>query len=103
MLRIGPVSYRVEFIDDPRLNGVSTDGVIDPEANIIRVSAGLPAGKSAVILWHEILHAIEIDRGLSFTEREVDALSRAIVDMLIDNPEWLSRLAPVPNTELRYP
>lgn len=103
MLRIGPISYRVEYVDDPRLNGVSTDGVIDPETNTINICSTMPLDKAAVILWHEALHAIEMDRGLSLTEREIDALSRGIVDMLIDNPAWLSRLAPVPNPVLRYP
>lgn len=103
MLRIGPTAYRVEYVDDPRINGTSTDGVIDPEESVIKIGAYLPRDRAAVVLWHEILHGIEIDRNISLTEREVDSLARGIVAMLIDNPEWLPRLAPIPNSGLRHP
>lgn len=93
-LRIGPTTYIVEFVDEPKLDTEITDGLIDLREATIKIARGLPRERQTITLWHEIIHGIECDRQMSFTEREVDSLARGIVAVLIDNPDWQQRLVP---------
>lgn len=103
-IKVGPVTYDVVYSTDaPHLDGVVADGVIDADRAVITIDASLSRERRAVTIWHELIHAIEVDRSMVFTEREVDAIARGVVSILIDNPDWLSTLVPVSNSGLRHP
>lgn len=103
-IKVGPVTYDIVYSSDALLlDGVLADGMIDGDRAVITIDASLPRERRAVTIWHELIHAIEIDRAMVFSEREVDALARGIVAILVDNPDWLAALAPVPNSGLRHP
>ncbi len=78
-LKIGCVKYNVRFVSGKELE--NTNGDISRIDNEIRIHKDLPSDQKQIVLWHEILHAIN-DK---LSEETVEFLAMAIVQVITDN------------------
>jgi hypothetical protein len=89
---VGPYTYTMERVarlcnaDHRRLLGEQDAG-----AFVIRLDEGLAPQRERVVILHELLHAIEDERTMDFSEEQVNQLAHALANLLLDNPD-LTRL-----------
>lgn len=88
-IRIAGVEYPVRFVAELN-NGVNLAyGHIDFENSVIRLSStiGTEHQKRCQTLWHEILHGIRENNGMSIENEEavVDMFAKGIYQVLQDN------------------
>lgn len=87
-IQIGPVAYTVNqverlYSDDHR----PLMGQIDPSALRIKLNAEQASAMKTVTLWHELVHAVLFNAGITeHDERLVDAIAFGVADALRQNP-----------------
>lgn len=79
-LKIGAHTYKIEYTKANNL-GNDRDGYHNPSTKTITVNNAYPESHQAVILFHEIFHALNGE----FTEKEVEYLAQGITQVLLDN------------------
>lgn len=84
-IRVGSTTYRLIMSDDPKMEDRSMFGVFDPNTFSIHIANYTPPARTYTTFIHELLHAIEWDRNVELTENQIDAISKGLVDFLIDN------------------
>lgn len=89
-LRIGPYQYDVVSVSGIEHRRKKVVGLLDADQQTIYVDADLPRERWLATLWHEVVHAIDDDRAIGLTERQVEALANGIVQFGKDNTEVLS-------------
>ena len=89
-IHIGPLTYRVEMVEGLRADDdVRCHGLINHNELLIKIDKSSPPQKQYLTLWHEILHAIADQIGISqedFGESIDTPLSLAIMGVLKQNP-----------------
>jgi hypothetical protein len=93
VIRIAGVRWAVRYLSRAQFF-VDTDllGQCRSTQTTIEVREDLPADRLRFILWHELVHAIEGDAGLTLSEEAVRALAAGLFALLRGNPElaaWL--------------
>lgn len=89
---VGIYRYRTEWAerltspDHVRLNGRCNTSDL-----VIKIDSSMEDQRILVTAVHELLHAIEDERGLDLEERDVNQLAFGITALLLDNPA-LTRL-----------
>lgn len=93
-IRVGPVDYDVQTLDNLHDDDGFLDGRIRHSDAVIQLSASLAAPARLVTLWHEAVHAISCQGGFNeqpwfaeHAEQLTTVLSYGIVQVLRDNPE----------------
>jgi len=87
-LRVGAMEYEIVMVPRLQFKGEIVSGHISHDGCVIEVDADLAAQVRGVTVWHEVLHAIMIQAGLSdHDEALIEALSYGILGALKDNPE----------------
>ena len=87
VVKIGPIRYTVSR--DPLISG---DGLVRYADASILIKPGLSKDYEAVVLWHEILHAIITDGGLrafipeKALEPLMECMSVGLLNVIRDNP-----------------
>ena len=86
-IKIGAITYMIEKVSTLRdEDGAELNGSINYSKARIKVRKGLDAQIVQVVMWHETLHAILIQAGLSgLDERAIEALAYGICGVLEDN------------------
>lgn len=84
-IRVGSTIYRLIMADDPKIEDRSMFGVFDPNKFEIHIANYTPPTRTYTTFLHEVLHAIEWERNIELTEAQIDAISKGLVDFLIDN------------------
>jgi hypothetical protein len=85
-VRIGGIFYDVLDIEGLAEGTQRLDGHIQYGPNSISLNANLGSGTRAVVLWHEILHAILTHAGQrQLNESVMDALAYGIAQVVADN------------------
>lgn len=84
-VRVGATTFRLIVENDPKLDDRSMFGVFDANKFEIRLANYMPPSRAYTTFIHEVLHAIEWDRGLDLTEHQIDSISKGLVDFFIDN------------------
>jgi len=90
-VKIGPTVFEIELVE--RLvgpNNEKLDGIIKYGDSKILIEDSFSNQHTRQVLWHEILHGILTQAGISLDNEEVvcDALSYGILNVLQDN-SWL--------------
>lgn len=85
-IRIGAIAYQVATVEE------LADGQLHGDINFgkcrIRIAADGDVQKQHVTLWHEVLHGILYQAGMTDQdEQTIDALAYGIVQVLRDNPK----------------
>ncbi len=88
-VRIGAFDYEIRLEADPCDGKKKLDGEIVYGQTLIRIRETFSPQAQRQVLWHEILHALEQQMGLRFTEIEIDRLAFGIMHVLRDN-HWLT-------------
>ncbi len=87
-LVIGPMKYLVvevnNLTDD---NGVQLAGQIDYSALTCEVEKQSPPLIKRFTIWHQIIHILSQQAGISITEEQIAILAYGIMQILRDNPE----------------
>jgi hypothetical protein len=87
-LRVGAIEYRVRIVARLLYEDEVVNGHISHDDCLIEVDAGLDPQTRAVTVWHEVLHALMVQRGMpEHDEGLIDSLAYGIVGVLRDNPE----------------
>lgn len=87
-LRLGPLSYSVEYIAGLADGGTALYGQIEYKDQIIRLDEKNSRERHKLCLVHEILHAIDHQYSIELSEENVKCLSFGIMDAL-DRNKWL--------------
>lgn len=96
-IKCGAFVYRVRHkkrlcsSDHDRLKGQARHNDLE-----IRLDKGMRFPHQRETLLHEVLHAVDVDRGLELSEDAVHQLSVGLAAVLLDNPD-LTRLFLVEN------
>ena len=90
-VQIGPITYRVELVEELHEQGQGRYlyGDIHYGRCRIRIDAELDPQVQCLTLWHEVLHGILNGAGIDSAdhdEQQIDALAHGIVQALRDNP-----------------
>jgi hypothetical protein len=91
-IKIGPMTYQIEVVDELRdKEGRKADGIIMYKALKILIESEATVQSARQILWHEILHGILAQGGVSLKDEEVvcEVLSHGIMSVLQDN-RWIN-------------
>ncbi len=88
-VKIGPITYRVKLAKKVlRHNGQGLDGQIDYGQARITIRKGIDPQVTKLVLWHEIIHGIFSNAGMSKQDEQmIEILASGIVDVLASNPE----------------
>jgi hypothetical protein len=90
-IRIGPIIYRVELVDDlrdPDDPEKELEGLIEYSKEKISIVPGLSDNVGIALLLHESLHGMFYQAGqINHKESHVLALGYALIDFMRDNPE----------------
>lgn len=78
MVRVGPVWYRVVRRNGLTHKGKPRFGLWDPIAEEILIEASLRGSLAYSVFLHELIHAIDYDRGLELTERQTDQIANGL-------------------------
>lgn len=95
VIRIAGVRWTVRYLSRAQFfveNDTDLLGQCRSSQTTIEVREDLPADRLRCILWHELVHAIEGDAGLTLSEEAVRALAAGLFALLRGNPElaaWL--------------
>ena len=90
-IRVGPIAYDVEIVDNLQDDGGILDGRIRHSDAVIQLAASLSPQAHLVTLWHEVLHTLFTQAGIhDHDEKRITALSYDIVQVLTDNPQLRS-------------
>ena len=81
---------KIEPVDPDAAPSFGTDriGEFRPHANIIRYDPGTEIQQIQETIVHEIVHAIDWNLSLGFTERTVQRLGVALRQILVENPNF---------------
>lgn len=74
-LKIGAITYKI------LVGSIDDCGECDTKTQTIKIDESMSEELTEVTFWHEVLHAINI----SLTEKEVEFLAQAIVQVRRDN------------------
>lgn len=80
---------RVEFLTEERDNLI---GQCKHDSTTLQIASESPINRQRAVLWHEIVHAVEGDAGLSFTEEQIRSMASGLFSALRNNPDvarWL--------------
>jgi Zn-dependent peptidase ImmA (M78 family) len=98
-INVDPVTYDVEYVENPNYNEVDIFGYIDNERNTIIIKQSLDETRKKIVLLHEILHAMLMKCGLNLKEEDddlfeqiIECLSHSALSLLINNPELIKYL-----------
>lgn len=89
-MRLNGLTWRIRFLTKAELfvdSGADLLGHSKQTDTELHVRDGMPADRERAILWHEILHAVESDAGISLTEEQVRAMAAGLFAVLRDNPD----------------
>lgn len=87
-IKIGPLCYSVETVKDLKNDeGDGLFGEIKYAGQIIRLEEEMTPERAFVVLWHEVLHAIDDQYRLCLGEQGVGTLATALVSLFQENPE----------------
>ena len=90
-VKIGPVTFTVQYIKGLRDEVGSLDGWIRHNASIITIDKSLDKQRARLVLWHEIIHAILTHGGYSnHDERMADVIASGVMNVLNEN-KWLRK------------
>lgn len=85
-VQIGPTTYQVAVVEELADGSAELYGDIDYGKCRIRITAESDAQKQRVTLWHEVLHAILYQAGMTdHDEQVIDALAYGITQALREN------------------
>lgn len=86
-VKIGPITYKVYRAKKvTRRDGQSLDGQIDYGKACITIRKGIDAQVTRLVLWHEIIHGILSNAGMSGQDEQmIEILASGIVDVLTMN------------------
>lgn len=84
-VKVGAHRIETVFKAHPKVGGRECWGTFTASKGLIELQTGLPAGRTQETWVHEILHAIEQDRSIGLSERQVSQLAPAIYTFLKDN------------------
>ena len=91
VIRIGPIDYTVEYIQDLRDGDRKLDGWFHFASSRILIDESLSEQARRQVLWHEIIHGLFFLAGeLPTPERKedfIDALASGVMNVIRDNPE----------------
>jgi len=88
-VKIGGITYPISRVDDLRDESQKLDGWIRYRPYSIQLDSGIGEQGERVVLWHEILHGILTQAGISYEDEHesvLDALAYGISQVLQDNP-----------------
>lgn len=86
-ITIGPTVYRVVFAKRVA-KGKDLDGKIDYGRAVITIRRGLSSQVAMLVLWHEVIHGIFSNAGISGQdEQTIEILTSGIVAALRANPQ----------------
>ena len=92
-IRIGPVDYRVEYVDQLVADdGDICYGEIDHDNCVIRLQKNSPQVEWLTLL-HEALHGVSEVYGLKIKERTVTRMAAYLAMLIRDNPELFKSMA----------
>jgi Zn-dependent peptidase ImmA (M78 family) len=84
-IKVGPITY--EVVQEARIAGDQKYGAILYGQSEIVMQAGLSPQHQQIVLWHELIHAMLTQYGLTDHDERIElALSHGIVGVLQDNP-----------------
>lgn len=93
-VKVGNCNYNVKFIGSKKMKKKSGDciaiGLIDNEINEIYILSSMSNDNKLITLWHEIFHAILVQRCLDASKKIeeedlVDNHAQAIIQIIRDN------------------
>jgi hypothetical protein len=90
-VKVGGLVYHVEFVDNWRECGTNDDDAIGHVFSrdlTIKVDNNYTGWKRETLL-HEIIHTISDDRGINFTEEQVEQFSKGLYQVIVDNPQTM--------------
>ena len=95
IIKVGPVTYTVNWMHRPRFQGKFVPGVIDYFKQRIETYVGLPPTIEWINLWHETIHAILKNAGVQDHDEDlINALAHGICLVLKDNPQMHQPIDP---------
>ncbi|HUW08772.1 MAG TPA: hypothetical protein VM537_03540 [Anaerolineae bacterium] len=86
-VKIGPVVYSIVEVPNLHDGGDGLDGQVEYTAAEIRLREGLSPQRRAVVLWHELIHAILENAGQDPGHGVIDAVAYGVYGLLSENPE----------------
>lgn len=94
-IKIGSITYQVKVMPARDLWAASGVDLLGQSKFIeaeLQVREGMPDDRSAQVLLHEAIHAIEETGGLDLDEKTVSAIGSGVFALLRDNPELTTYL-----------
>ena len=86
-LRVGALDFAVWRVSRAEEGGKRFDAKIDHSSCTIAVDDSLVSQTKRVVIWHEVLHSILVQAGITdHDEKVIRAMSYGIVAALRDNP-----------------
>lgn len=87
-IKIGPLCYKVETVKDLKNNeGDGLFGEIKYAEQVIRLEEEMTPERTFMVLWHEVLHAIDDQCQLCLGEQGVGTLATMLVSLFQENSE----------------
>lgn len=75
--------YRIIFVD--QIEGNHTLGLCDPGNRTIQLARGQKPKELLATFIHEVLHAIEFERDLTISHKNVEELAQGLTAILLEN------------------
>ena len=92
-IKIGPIYYAVEYVEDFRRNGEKLDGRLQHGRTTITIEAALNHQAATQTILHEVVHAIAAQIGVpNMKEEVVDALAFGVYQVVRENPQLVKMI-----------
>lgn len=82
---VGPSRYRVLFDQRILLDGRQCYGTITHSEHTIHLDPSFSAEQIFQSFIHEVIHAIDVDRDIKLSEKQVTRLARGVAAVILDN------------------
>ena len=91
-ITINGTDYAIKFVDKVTVDRKECFGCLIPKSISIEIEKDLARPVYIQTMLHEIIHAIELDYCMDFSEEDVDRLASGFASLFRHNPQFIKSL-----------